>query len=98
MQLSQHAEQAVIAVSTKTAVIAGTTVGSSGVAVKAGVLEFLGTHSAAISSMCMIGGFGIAFLTWLTNIYFQRQRIKRGISDASWEGGIDPDRRGSQNE
>lgn len=74
MNLSHHAEQAISTVTGKATIVIGAAVGTSGAAEKMGALEFLGTHSAAISSMCMIGGFGIAILTFLTNVYFQHKR------------------------
>lgn len=79
MHFSQHTEQAITAASGKITIIAGAAVGTSGAAEKMGVLEFLGTHSSAISSMCMIGGFGIAILTYLTNLYFQHKRTREHL-------------------
>lgn len=93
MQLSQHAEQAVITVASKTTVIGGTTAVASGAAEKTGIIYWMGAYGAEIASACAIGGLILAVAGFSVSLYFQFRRERREIMESEWRMGVDPDRR-----
>lgn len=77
MNLSHHAEQAVIAISNKTTIIAGSTAAVSGAVEKTGVMELAGSHGQEIANFCMMGGFVVGVAGFFVSVWFQWRRDRR---------------------
>lgn len=93
MQLSHQAEQAIIAASSKTTIVGGSTAAVSGVAEKTGFVDLMGMYGTEIAAASAVGGLLLAFLGFLLTVYFNYRRDLRETRESQWRMGIDPDRR-----
>lgn len=95
MSSTQHSIEAVtIATSKNITVAGGGTAAVAGVAEKAGVVQFVtGTGSLDIAGMCALGGLVLAFLGFLTSLYFQWRRDRRETAEFYRRAGEEVQRR-----
>jgi hypothetical protein len=79
MSSTQHGfETAAIVSSQKITVTSGIGAGAAGIAEKAGVVQFVSdSGSLDVAGMCALGGLLLAFLGYLTSLYFQYRRDQR---------------------
>lgn len=95
MSSTQHSIEAVtIAMSKNITVAGGGAAAVAGVAEKAGVVQFVtGNGSLDIAGMCALGGLLLAFLGFLTSLYFQWRRDRRETAEFYRRAGEEAQRR-----